>query len=29
MELGLAQFSTDDTIHPARLATLAEEHGFE
>ncbi len=29
MELGLAQFSTDYTIHPARLATLAEQHGFE
>jgi probable F420-dependent oxidoreductase len=29
MELGLAQFSTDYTIHPARLARLAEEHGFD
>jgi probable F420-dependent oxidoreductase len=29
MELGLAQFSTDYTIHPARLARLGEEHGFE
>ena len=29
MELGLAQFSTDYTIHPVRLARLAEERGFE
>jgi probable F420-dependent oxidoreductase len=29
MDIGLAQFSTDYTIHPARLARLAEERGFE
>jgi probable F420-dependent oxidoreductase len=29
MEIGLAQFSTDYTIHPVRLAGLAEERGFE
>jgi probable F420-dependent oxidoreductase len=29
MDIGLAQFSTDYTIHPARLAQLAEERGFE
>ena len=29
MELGLAMFSTDYTIHPAQLGRLAEERGFE
>jgi probable F420-dependent oxidoreductase len=29
MEIGLAQFSTDYTIEPARLGRLAEERGFE
>jgi probable F420-dependent oxidoreductase len=29
MELGIAQFSTDYSIQPGRLARLAEERGFE
>src|SRR5215210_1866191 len=29
MDFGIATFPTDESIHPARLAQMAEERGFE